>query len=79
MEKPSSFENKESRERVIDGLIEKLGKKEGMNAEDIISDLVTFLGLSQEDENAKGYLEEVAEKIGISIEEMVVYVVDKAT
>mgnify|MGYP001559876044 CR=1 FL=1 len=78
MEKPPSFENKESGEPVIDGLIEKLGEEEGMNAEDIISDIVTFLELSQEDEGAKEYLGEVAEKIGINIEEMMRYAADKA-
>ena len=57
MEKSPSFESKES---TIDTLIEKLGEEEGMSAEDIISDIVTFLELSQEDEGAKAYLEEVA-------------------
>ncbi len=75
MERPPSFESKES---IIDSLIEKLGKKEGMNPEDIISDIVTFAGLSKEDESAKAYLEEVAEKIGITIEEMMKYADDKA-
>jgi hypothetical protein len=75
MEKPPSFESKES---VIDSLIEKLGEEEGMNAENILSDIVTFLELSQEDESAKGYLEEVAEKIGITIEEMMRYAAGKA-
>ena len=74
MEKPPSIENRESD---IDSLIEKLGAKEEMNAEDIISDIVTFAELSQEDENAKAYLEEVAEKIGISIEEMMRYAANK--
>ena len=78
MEKPPSFENKESRESVIDGLIEKLAQEEEMDTENIISDIVTFLEISQEDENAKAYLEEVAEKIGISIEEMMRYAADKA-
>jgi hypothetical protein len=75
MEKLPSFESKES---IIDRLLEKLSEEEGMNAEDIISDIVTFRELSQEDESAKAYLEEVAEKIGITIEEMMRYAVDKA-
>ena len=49
-----------------------------MNAEDIISDIVTFLELSHEDEGAKAYLEEVAEKIGVTVEEMTVYATNKA-
>ena len=75
MEKPPSFESKET---VIDRLIEKLSEEEEMNADDIISDIVTFQELSQEDEGAKVYLEEVAEKIGITIEEMTRYAANKA-
>lgn len=75
MEKMPSFESKES---VIDALIEKLAEKEEMNPEDIISDIVTFLELSEEDETAQEYLKEVAEKLGISTKEMMDYAADKA-
>jgi len=75
MEKPPNFENRES---VIDGLIESLAEREGMNSEDIISDIITFAELSEEDEGAKGYIEEVAERIGIPYDEMIVYVIKKA-
>lgn len=49
-----------------------------MNAEDIFSDIVTFAEICKEDEDAKAYLEEVAEKIGISTEEMMQYAAKKA-
>jgi hypothetical protein len=78
MEQPPSFENKESKESIIDGLLAALGEAEGMSAEDILSDIVTFMELSQEDEGAKVYLEEVAEKIGVTIEEMMRYSANKA-
>ena len=74
MEKPPSFESKES---VIDGLIEQLAQREGMSVEDISSDILTFFELSQADEDAKAYLEEVAEKIGISIDELMTYAAQK--
>lgn len=75
MEKLRNFENRES---IIDKLIEDLAKKEEMNPEDIFSDIATFLELSQEDENAKFYFEELAEKIGISFEEIMEYATKKS-
>ena len=63
----------EDRELAIGELLKDLAQVEGMNAEDILSDIITFAQISEEDESAKAYLEEVAEKIGISIEEMMWY------
>jgi hypothetical protein len=75
MEEPSKIESKES---AIDKLIEDLAEREGMNPEDILSDIITFIELSKEDDDAKVYFEEVAEKIGISFDEMLEYSLKKA-
>lgn len=70
MEGVPNFEN---REAVIDGLIADLARREEMNPEDIFSDITTFAGICREDEDARSYLEELAERIGISAEEMSEY------
>jgi hypothetical protein len=67
MEKPTDFESKE---KAINRLIEELAVKEGMNAEDILSDIATFNELAEEDEDAKAYLEELAEKLGVSVDDL---------
>lgn len=54
-------------------MIEELARKEGMDPDDIFSDIITFAELSGTDEDAGAYLEEVAEKISISPEEMIEY------
>lgn len=68
-----NMEGFENRESVIKKLIEDLAVREGMNSEDILSDIITFSELYETDESAGAYLEEVAEKIGISSEEMFEY------
>lgn len=45
-----------------------------MNVEDILSDIITFAEICQEDDDAKSYFEELADRIGISSEEMLEYV-----
>lgn len=67
----------ESRESLIDKMIEELAQREEMNPDDIFSDINTFLELSKEDEDAKAYLEEVAERIGISSEKLMEYAIKK--
>jgi hypothetical protein len=71
-------QNLESRESVIDKLIESLAEREGMNPDDIFSDINTFFELSKEDEDAVVYLEEVAERIGIPLDELMEYAAKKA-
>jgi len=66
-------QNIESRESQIDKLIEELAREEDMDPNDIFSDIVTFAELMESDKDAAVYLEELAEKIGISFEEMVEY------
>jgi acetylornithine deacetylase/succinyl-diaminopimelate desuccinylase-like protein len=70
MEELPNFEESES---VINKLIEDLATQEDVNADDIFSDIITFSELSEEDEDAGEYLKEVAEKIGITVEEMFEY------
>ena len=78
MEQVPNFESKENQEEIIDHLIDTLAEKEEMNPEDIFSDIITFIKLSQEDEDAKFYIEELAEKIGISMEKMTEYAIKKS-
>ena len=70
--------NIENREAVIDKLIEDLARREEMNPDDILSDIFTFLEISKEDEDAKVYFEELADKIGISVKEIMDYAVKKS-
>lgn len=66
-------QNFEKRESSIESRIEELAEREGMSAEDISSDILTFAELYEGDADAGGYLEEVAEKIGVSLEEIIKY------
>lgn len=66
-------QNLESRESFIKRMIEELAQKEEMNPDDIFSDIITFGEIYEDDEDAAGYLEEVAERIGVSFEEMLEY------
>ena len=75
MEKPPSFEN---RELVIDRLINGLAKREGMSPDDILSDIITFAPHEQNDAANPDYINQVAEMIGISSEEMSAYAIRKA-
>ncbi len=70
--------NSENRESIIDKLIEELAQREEMDPQDIFSDMGTFFELSQNDEDAKSYFEELAERIGISFQEMMEYAAKKS-
>ena len=71
--------NFESRESVIDGLIEELAGREAMDPDVIISDLITYLEIAEEgDESATEFHAQVAEMIGVSKEEMIEYAKSKA-
>lgn len=61
------------REEEIEKLIEQLIWDEEMEPDDVFSDIATFAELYEENEDAAAYLEEVAEKIGITFEEMLEY------
>lgn len=72
------FTSLESRESIIDGLINGLAEKEGINPEDVLSDIVTFASYERNDTPNPDYLDQVAEMIGISSEEMSLYAIKKA-
>lgn len=75
MEKIPSFESKES---AIDDLLDQLAQKEEMNPEDILSDIITFAPYEGNENSNPDYLDEVADRIGISHEEMREYARKKA-
>jgi len=72
------FPNLEELERRIDGLVGELAEREGMNPDDILSDIVTFAPYDGNDAANPDYLEEVAERMGISVDEMRTYALKKA-
>ncbi len=76
MENIPNFENRE-REAEIDKLIGELAEKEEMNPEDVLSDIITFAPVEGNEDPNLEYLDMVAEKIGISHEEMREYAVKK--
>jgi len=75
MEKTPNFENRES---VIDELINGLAEREGMNPDDILSDIIIFAPHEQNESSNPDYIDQVAEMIGASSEEMSAYAVKKA-
>ncbi|MBI2038067.1 MAG: hypothetical protein HYT15_04040 [Candidatus Magasanikbacteria bacterium] len=75
METPPIFEIRES---IIDGLVDAFAEKEGMNSEDIMSDIIVFAPYEGNDSANPDYIEQVAELIGVSNEEMIEYAIKKA-
>jgi len=76
MEGPPQFEDQET---IIDGLIDKLAENEGMNPEDILADIIVFAPYEGNENANPDYIDEVAEKMGISSEELTAYAIKKAT
>ena len=70
--------NFESREKEIDLLIEKLAEAEEMTPDDILSDIVTFISFDGTEMENPEYFEVLAEKLGITIDEMNEYAKKKA-
>ena len=61
----------EQREREIDTLITRLAEHEGMEPDDILSDIMTFAPFEENEEFSNPeYFEILAEQLGISLEEM---------
>ncbi len=79
-EKPKfeQVKNFEQRELEIDTLIEKLALEQEMNPDDIIGDLAVFAPYLENDSANPDYIEQVAEMVGISVEEMARYAIKKA-
>ncbi len=71
------FESIENKEEIIDGLVETLASKEGMDPDFIISDIAMFAPYEGNDAVNLEYLAELAEKLGISVEEMHAYAIKK--
>ncbi|MSU54764.1 MAG: hypothetical protein EXS48_02970 [Candidatus Staskawiczbacteria bacterium] len=71
------FKTPEERAEEIDGLIENLAQNEGMSADDIFSDVNTFAEICQEDEDAKAYFEELAERLNMPAEELIEYAINR--
>jgi hypothetical protein len=65
--------NTESREAFITRRIEEVAAMEGMEKEDLLSDMMTFVEIVREDKDAMPYFEELADKIGVSVEEIIEY------
>ena len=72
------IERFEKRELAIDKLIEDLAKREEMNPDDILSDIIVFAPYEQNESANPDYIEQVAEMIGITLEEMTRYAIKKA-
>ena len=73
-----NFPNFEQRESAIDELVKNLAEREGMNPDDVLSDIITFAPYETNDTPNPDYIDQVAEMIGISAEEMTAYAIKKA-
>ncbi len=75
MEKMPNFEG---REREIDQMIERLAEMQEMTSDEIMSDLATYAPYEGNEDPNQEYLNEVAEMMGISVEELTAYAIKKA-
>jgi hypothetical protein len=71
------FPTPESKEARIERLITNLAIQEGMQTEDIISDIIVFAPHPENEFANPDYIEELAERLNISIEEMNEYALEK--
>jgi hypothetical protein len=72
-------DNFEQREQEIDVLLSDLAEREGMDVDNILSDIITFAPTDEPDTYRDECLREVAEKLGITPKEMAVYAIKKAS
>ena len=72
--------NLESRESIIEQLINNLAEKEGINPDDILSDIITStqFGDSDPTDPAHEYIKQLAEMVGISEEELKAFAIKKS-
>lgn len=68
-----NLRNQEQREEEIEARIEQLAEQEGMTLDDILIDMMTFIELIGFNEDAGAYFQVLAEKLGISFEEIIDY------
>lgn len=79
MEKSPTRESKESLNEFIERRIGEVARAEGMEKENVFSDMITFAELLEEDDDVKYYFEELAEKMStpefsISTEDLIEFV-----
>ncbi len=65
-----NFENKES---VLQTRIEALATQEEMQPEDILADMMVFAELSETNEDAEAYFQDLSEQLGITARELLTY------
>ncbi len=75
MDRAPSFEIRES---IIDEMVDKFAEREGMSPEDVLSDIITFAPCEGSESANPDYIEQIAEMMGISVEEMTAYAIKKA-
>ena|SRR3989344_5727899 len=68
----------ENRESEINELIKNLAEREEMSPDDIMSDIATFAPYEENDSANPDYIDQVAEMIGITSEELSQYAIKKA-
>ncbi len=71
-------ESIEAREAVIDAMIKDLAMKEGVAEDFVVADIMMFAPIEGNEAVNLEYLAEVAEKIGITVDEMQAYAILKA-
>lgn len=72
------FFNPEFQEEQMDELISDFAEKEGMNFEDVLSDIVTFAPYEENESANPDYFDEVAERMGVPADELKKYAIKKA-
>jgi len=65
------------REEEIDKLIEGLADEQKMSFDDVLSDIIVFAPYKGNESANPNYIEELAERIGISAKEMTRYAIEK--
>lgn len=65
--------NTESREAFIARRIEEVAEMEGMETEDLLSDMMTYAEILETDEDVRPFFEQLAEEVGVSVEEIIGY------
>ena len=68
----------ENRELVTDKLVQEFAEKEGVNFDDVLSDIITFAPYEGNDSPNPDYIDQVAEMMGISSKELSDYAIKKA-
>ena len=73
-----NFKTPEQRESEIDKMIENLAGEKEMSPDEIMSDIATFASYDGNEDPNLDYIEQMAELLGLSVEEMTGYAIKKA-